>query len=426
MIEWLELDNFKGFRKHRVEFNRFAVVVGRNNAGKSSLIEALRIISAICKKFANYKFVHRPSWCGDTEGGIGVLPSLDDVDFRPETIFHKYGDPPARIAVQFESGATIDVFFGPSTVVYAQATMAKGAIVNSRATAKRCEFPSINILPQIAPLEDVERVLRKAYVHKCLESHLSSRHFRNQLRYFQEHFESFKCLFEQTWEGVRISEFDSFEAPYEDELSLMLSEEGFVAEASNFGHGLQMWLQIAWFLARIDPGSVVVLDEPDVYMHPEQQARMVNALRGRFAQCILSTHATKIIDQCEPSDILRVHRQLRVSRHGVGQATYDHSVDAALAKLKHSPLAHDDVALELILLKVVSQGECSIQIWDENGSEMLDLASGGMIRSAEIEVAKQILKISVSHPDDVDVYVNGMAIDIPSLTFDLDLNELET
>jgi AAA15 family ATPase/GTPase len=43
MLESLRLINFKGFENHLVEFGNFSVVIGHNNAGKSSLFEAVRI-----------------------------------------------------------------------------------------------------------------------------------------------------------------------------------------------------------------------------------------------------------------------------------------------------------------------------------------------------------------------------------------------
>jgi hypothetical protein len=45
--------------------------------------------------------------------------------------------------------------------------------------------------------------------------------------------------------------------------------EGYVfdgADGSQMGHGLQMWLQTMWFLARVGYAACAILDEPDVYM----------------------------------------------------------------------------------------------------------------------------------------------------------------
>lgn len=55
MIKKLYLTNFKGFEQHEIEFRAFSVAVGHNNAGKSSAIEALRIIATVAKKFLTHR-----------------------------------------------------------------------------------------------------------------------------------------------------------------------------------------------------------------------------------------------------------------------------------------------------------------------------------------------------------------------------------
>ena len=348
MITGLRLHNFKGFHDHEIEFREFSVVVGRNNAGKSSAIEALRIVSTLAKNFqstrsfAKKTLTNRPPWL--TGEGQGFHPALEDVKLKPETVFHKYHDPPAIVEANYSNGAQLTAFLGPDAMIYAEAKAPSGEQVVSHKLALECEFAPICILPQIAPLQDYETTLRKAYVEQCLESHLSSRHFRNQVRYLHQHYDAFRELFQQTWSGVRVSSFDSPNSSYEDELALMLSEDGFVAEASNFGHGLQMWLQIVWFLARTASDCVVVLDEPDVYMHVEQQSNMIDMLRGRFRQCILSTHAIKIIEGCDDSEVLRLHRKLPTSLHGVDQRTYDRRVNEVMAESCRDSLGNREEA----------------------------------------------------------------------------------
>ena len=147
----------------------------------------------------------------------------------------------------------MEVFLGADGEIYAEAVSANGLNIESRQVARKAGLATIAVLPQIAPLEERERTLRGGYVQSCLDSHLASRHFRNQIRYCYSAFEVFCDLFHQTWQRVRVSSFDNPKADHEDELSLLLSEDGFVAEAADFGHGMQMWLQIVWFLARTNP-----------------------------------------------------------------------------------------------------------------------------------------------------------------------------
>ena len=95
---------------------------------------------------------------------------------------------------------------------------------------------------------------------------------------------------------------------YGAELRLLVRDRDFVAEVGSMGHGLQMWLQTIWFLCRSKQTSTVVLDEPDVYMHPDLQRRLVRLVRGKFPQIIIATHSVEIIGDLDPSDILIVDR----------------------------------------------------------------------------------------------------------------------
>jgi predicted ATPase len=401
VLTTIRLINFKGFQDQRIEFRRFSIVIGRNNAGKSSAFEAIRILSNVISKFASGKFRNRPSWIdGD---GIGISLPIDDQQRKPETLFFRYKDPPATIQAEFSSGSKVEVFVGTGGILFAEATTPKNRLVDSRSKAKECDFPHIAILPQIRPLEDYERVLRADYVRKCIDTHLASRHFRNQIRYLKEHFEGFRDLFQQTWQGIRISEFIAHDAQYEDELCLMLMDDGFVAEAANFGHGLQMWLQIIWFLARTPSDSLVVLDEPDVYMHPEQQARMVTLLRDRFQQCLVSTHSEQIIKECDESEILRLHRNLPVSRHGLTQSTYDQTVDNPVRKSPHK--IENEISASI--LKVVLFGESKVSIWDRNGDQIASFKCSVDGETHELTLSPDKYRISLLSPQDVDVYIDG-------------------
>jgi energy-coupling factor transporter ATP-binding protein EcfA2 len=93
----------------------------------------------------------------------------------------------------------------------------------------------------------------------------------------------------------------------------MVRDDDFVGEAGSMGHGLQMWLQTMWFLTRVQGAGCVILDEPDVYMHPDLQRRLIRYLRNRHHQVIVATHSVEIMSEVEPDDILVVDRKRRSS-----------------------------------------------------------------------------------------------------------------
>ncbi len=47
LLKKLELENFKCYQRASIPFKDLAIIVGANNAGKSCLIESLRLVSKV-------------------------------------------------------------------------------------------------------------------------------------------------------------------------------------------------------------------------------------------------------------------------------------------------------------------------------------------------------------------------------------------
>jgi AAA15 family ATPase/GTPase len=52
MLRQLHLSNFKCFNNHTVAFEKVTVLVGKNNAGKSTIVEALHLVAAAVNRKA--------------------------------------------------------------------------------------------------------------------------------------------------------------------------------------------------------------------------------------------------------------------------------------------------------------------------------------------------------------------------------------
>ena len=144
---------------------------------------------------------------------------------------------------------------------------------------------------------------------------LASLHFRNELWYQTEAFETFFELALETWPGLKVERPELTRREGRQYVNLMIRDGDFVAEAAWMGHGLQMWLQVMWFLARVGPDSSVALDEPDVYMHADLQRKLVRLVTSRYAQTIIATHSIEIMSEVEPDCILVVERRRRASTY---------------------------------------------------------------------------------------------------------------
>jgi hypothetical protein len=317
MINEIKLTNYRRFEDHRVPFKPMTVVVGKNNAGKSTLVEAIRLSSLVANRATTLRYMPPPEWLEDAAGPQGVVPSLRDLNANLRNVFHAFNDPPALVQIRFATGASIDTYIGRNEHVFAVVRDSRGRFVHSKSLALRAGIPYIAVQPQVAPLQQEERLLDPQTVSRGMDSPLASAHFRNQLAMLgSAAIDRLRDLVDETWPSVRIMDLD---VPTDNSPILLFVRDGkHVGEVAAMGHGLQMWLQVMWFLARNADAPTLVLDEPDVYMHADLQRKLMRLLRRSGQQIIVATHSVEIMSEVEPSDVLVVTSDRPTSRWASG------------------------------------------------------------------------------------------------------------
>jgi AAA ATPase domain/AAA domain, putative AbiEii toxin, Type IV TA system len=311
MLESLKITNYKCFENQTIPFRPRTIVVGRNNAGKSTIAEAVNLVSLVANRAEHLSFKSPPAWAG-SRFHRGVQPALDDLEINFEGVFHRYGNPPSTILAKFSNGSSVELFIGLERGkgrVHGVIRNAKGKIARSAREAALASIPTIAILPQVGPVDKTETILSPQHVQRNLSTSLAPKHFRNQINLLYRYYREFRAISEETWPGLRINAFIGRGGERGDPLQLLVQNEDFVAEVSWMGHGLQMWLQTMWFLARSRTAKVVMLDEPDVYMHSDLQRRLIRFLRAKFNQTIITTHAVEMLAEVDPTEILIVDRR---------------------------------------------------------------------------------------------------------------------
>jgi len=179
----------------------------------------------------------------------------------------------------------------------------------------------------VTPLLRQEKVLTQETIERGDGTYLAPQHFRNQLLLHRSNWSDFKRVAEESWPGMQVRELRTVPGIPKATLNLAIRDGDFVGEVSLMGHGLQMWLQTMWFLARTDASSIVVLDEPDVYMHPDLQRRLLNLVRGRFSQLLIATHSVEIITDVDPNSILSIDRRAPESAFVADLPGVQHVID---------------------------------------------------------------------------------------------------
>ena len=196
MLSEIRLQNFRCFEDHTVPLRPCTIVVGKNNAGKSTLVDALRLVSIASSRYLALGIHNPPKWgFGHIPlREVGVAPSIDGMEFNTENLFHRYGTPPAIITATFGSGSSLKIYIGPVGALHAVLFDQSGKVLKTRAQAREGAWERVEIMPQVAPVERNEVVLSPDHVRRNLSSALAPRHFRNQINLLKGHLPQFRRL----------------------------------------------------------------------------------------------------------------------------------------------------------------------------------------------------------------------------------------
>jgi hypothetical protein len=240
MLTRIRLRNFRGFSDHELPILPLTLIVGRNNAGKSTIIEALRFIALAIARYQTVSYTDPPEDLDVPDNFRGISPSLRDIDFDRISLFHRYGSPPATIQADFADAGSIVVYLYSTDDIFIVIRNSRGHIIQSLPQAKALQLPRINILAQVSPVAASEENLDETYVRRSVSSSRASIHFRNQLKIYKDSFPYFKQLSEENWPRLQIRDLLTTCGEHRNEIELHVRDEDFVGEIRRMGHGLQI------------------------------------------------------------------------------------------------------------------------------------------------------------------------------------------
>jgi predicted ATPase len=316
MIRSLHLEHFKAFEHFTITFPDDAILVGPNNAGKSTVIAALRSVASMARTASRL----RPpavQKVGSVER-FGHNFSGQSVGLIEENLRYEFHEVETHLAIKFKGDARIEAVWplGDGGGFF----WVMDNDINVRAPKHvRSALPTIGLVPVLSPVDHVEAMLSENHLRANLDSRLASRHFRNQLYLLRN---------EYTDDGVdRFADFKDFAGPWIPELELtdlrlQYGEEGtafdlFYLEPGSrtekeifwSGDGMQIWLQLLLHLYRLRDAEVIVLDEPDVFLHSDLQRRLVRLLEELPAQTITATHSAEVVGEAATKSVIWVSRE---------------------------------------------------------------------------------------------------------------------
>ena len=308
MIDQISVHNFRRLRNFSLRLQHGNILVGPNNAGKSSLLDALRLLDACYRQTRTQN--PRPMSIKDGGTYYGYEIGANSLPFALANVTINYSDSDAVIEFRFNTKVRAVILLHPdrSTRFYIDAP---GGTPNTSSKFRKMLGVDIVIVPTLAPLEADENYVADETVRRNSTTRLASRVLRNiWLREDVQEFNSFRADVESAWPGVEIFK-PELVRNMPPTVQMFYAEDRMQREVQWSGFGFQVWLQIQSHLRRGTKDSILVIDEPDIYLHPDLQRRLLDQIRKRFSQFVMATHSTEMVNDAEPNEIVSINSKYR-------------------------------------------------------------------------------------------------------------------
>lgn len=305
-ITQVTISGYRALSDYSLRLSHLNVLVGPNNCGKSTVLGSFRILAQALRRARSTS----PTLLTGPRGRRPGWRIADDaLPVAAENIHSNYEDIDTVIEFRTSNSTRLTIVFPAAggCVFFADYG---GAHVRGPGELRRVFPQQIQVVPVLGPLEHEEAPVSEETVRKNLMTTRASRNFRNYWYYNPEGFEVFAELVRETWPGMEVERPERSR----DFLIMFCLENRISRELYWAGFGFQIWLQLLTHISRSDSASLLVIDEPEVYLHPDVQRQLLGILRARESDVILATHSTEIMSEADPTEILLVDKSKRSAR----------------------------------------------------------------------------------------------------------------
>ena len=318
-----EFRNFKALRHFTIGVQELNVLVGPNNSGKSTIIGSFRLLGEALRRAR----ARTPEWVSvDGRDQLGYGIPADVIPISLENVHTDYSDTASYATFRLSNGNALELYFPPDGGCYLLPRTAKKQVRNT--TDFKREFPIIiAAVPVLGPLEHEEPILDPETVRRSLNTHRASRHFRNYWYHNDEGFDAFASMVQQTWPGMEIRRPERADA-MSRKLVMFAREERIARELFWAGFGFQVWCQLLTHISRASGSTLLLIDEPEIYLHPDVQRQLLSILRDAGPDVLLATHSSEIMGEADPAEILLIDKSRRSAQRLRDAAGVQAALDA--------------------------------------------------------------------------------------------------
>ena len=175
----VHFQRFKALRDYSITLRRFNVLVGPNNAGKSTILGAFRILAEGIRKARSRNPTLVPGPAGDT---WGYQVDLEGIPVATENVFFDYNESrPASVRFRISNGNELNLFFPQRGACYLHCNTKTKAVRSTSQFMNQYNVP-VGFVPVLGPVEHEEPLYQRDAARLALLTHRAARNFLVGLR----------------------------------------------------------------------------------------------------------------------------------------------------------------------------------------------------------------------------------------------------
>jgi len=326
MIEYLEIEGFKSIKKLSLELKSINILIGSNGAGKSNFVSFFKLVDSLYRqqlarhvlseKADNLLYFGRKT----TESLRGNILFFENPDHQNAYWFQLMQDREGGLFIREEGYSTFINRNDPSnkstTVTATDLPESKILAETGDGILSFVDYLSGIQLYHFHDTSATSRLRQACDIHDNEFVKTDGRNLPAFLYYLQERHPKLFGRLVKTIQSI---------APYIDrfilepsrlnpnEIALRWVEKG--DPNSNFGayqfsDGTLRFIALATVLMQPNPPSVIIIDEPELGLHPQAIVKLAGLIQlaANKIQLILSTQSVSLVNCFEAEDVITVDR----------------------------------------------------------------------------------------------------------------------
>ncbi|WP_326901439.1 ATP-binding protein [Kosakonia cowanii] len=292
MLSKVKIERFKNIVDIEINLGGINILIGSNNAGKSSIQQAIQFGVSIAQSTGQQGARWTEERCPSSLSSESLIYSpLRDIDaLAPNGKLQTSLEHAIKITFEEQTSSTITIRKGKNRNI---ATSIEGKILGEN--LQSIENPYSMIVPGLAGIPSFEEYRPPSVVRKAAAKGDSNSVFRNILLLLskeQESWRSFKQKFNAVFPDYEISVV--FNPNVDEHINALVTSNEVSLPIDSCGTGILQAIQILAYYYLYKP-KLLILDEPDSHLHPNNQRTLAILLKELHqetdCQIIISTHS---------------------------------------------------------------------------------------------------------------------------------------